>query len=833
MLAHPVRWLCPVNPSSVLHFDRYELQIDERRLLCDCEPVPLGARAFDLLVALTARAGQLVTKDELLDAVWPGLVVGENNIAAQVVALRRALHSELIVTVPGRGYRFTGRPRTGGAASANLPAPTASQASPMTARTAPRLFGREADLQRLKSMLQLPGCVTLIGPGGVGKTVLAMCAVHDQAVHWIDLAPLVDGSQVLAAVQRAVGQPDADPPAVAGAAPLVVLDNAEHVIDAVAALVPRLLAATPALRLLVTSQAPLTISGERVDRLEPLALPAPDLPDAEALATAAPALFIERARAANSRWQLAADGAPQLRALCAELDGLPLALEMAAARVPALGLAGVRLAIAERFSLLRKTERDAPARQRTLLATLQWSHALLDPHEQRLLRTLGVFAGGFTLDLAATVATPDGSDRWDTIDRLAVLVDRSLVALDGQDPPRYRLLDTTRQFALDRLAETGEAAAVHQRHALALDELFAAAVPTSTHRPDPAKRALAQAELDNVRAAARWAVAHDAACALRLSAAASASFDYTWRADTLELLAACEPLVDQVPDLRLRARWWTEFAQQSLFANSSRAPEVAQRAVAASRAANDDWMLLWSLIALVRGSRSPDAQSAAALHEMQALLETNPGWRVQARIVALGTLAFACQVAGDLPAALAHREAELALAERAGITGHIGVAVDNLATVLRMLGRYDEALRRLESWLAQESEQGSFSAIYARGSVLRVMVEQGRLRDVFMRLPALLNDAQRIGLTVSADLAAWVLARAGRHRDCACFVGHLLQRRSKQPLRVADTGDDLALAESLARAALGDADYYALAAQGGRLDERNALALLDLQSQAG
>lgn len=824
----------PLGP--VLRFDRFELQIDQRLLLRDGQPVQLGARAFDMLVALTARAGRLVTKDELLDAVWPGLVVEENNVAAQIVALRRALHGELIVTVPGRGYQFVAQPQ---AASA-LPAATSRLALPGSAGPGggTALFGRESDLQRLQGLLASPGCVTLVGPGGVGKTSLAqaLCARDPGQTHWIDLAAIDSGEQILPALRRVVGQSSGEGDTLAtlgaalGASPLLVLDNAEHLVDAVAALAPRLLAAVPTLRLLVTSQAPLAIAGERVDRLDPLALPPGDMADAPALDTAAVAFFLHRVRAAHARWQLPAAAVAQVRQLCADLDGLPLALEMAAARVPALGLAGVHAALGERFALLRKSQRDAPARHRTLLATLQWSYGLLAPEEQRLLRLLGVFVGGFTAHLAADVAGAGDHDeeRWATIDRLALLVDRSLVALDGRDPPRYHLLESTRAYALARLAEAGEEHEARARHAASLDALFAAAQDTETDVAEPSRRALALAKMDNVRAAIGWALRHDAPRAVLLSANVAALARYgAWRADIVQWMSACEPLLARGMDAGLLARWWVQFAQQCLFARNPRAPDVARHAVALCREGGDEWQRLWALITLVRSKAQADAELASTVAQMQALLDQHPGWRAQARVVALGSLAVASELAGDHEAALGHRLAELALVQQAGLVAYLGVAVNNVANALHLLGCDAEAMERLQAYLAHEPQPDGYNAVYARSTALRILFAQGRFEQALAQAPALLAAARRLGLHWIPEVVALGLVRAGRHHDAALFIGHLRGALAALGIQEPDTAvDDMTQAMAMASAALGEATFESLLARGRHLDDAEVAGLI-------
>lgn len=822
-----------MNLGSVFRFDRFELQTTQRLLLRDGQPVQLGARAFDMLVALTERAGRLVTKDELLDVVWPGLVVEENNVAAQIVALRRALHSELIVTVPGRGYRFAAQPTA-------VEAPQVRAARPLSDATGhPQsmpLFGRESDLRRLQGLVARPGCVTLVGPGGVGKTSLAhtLCAGDPGPVHWIDLAAVESGDQLIPALQRLVGQPAGEGDVLAalgnalGGSPLLVLDNAEHMVDAVAALVPRLLVVARALRLLVTSQAPLAITGEQVDRLDPLALPTDDMADAQALDTASVTFFLHRVRMTHSRWQHPMDATPRIRQLCADLDGLPLALEMAAARVPTLGLAGVHEALGERFALLRKTQRDTPARHRTLLATLQWSYALLAPEEQRLLRFLGVFVGGFTAAMAAEVASGVEGDRWETIDRLATLVERSLVALDDQDPPRYRLLESTRAFALAQLAGEGEEHEARSRHAAVLDRLFGEAEDTEFISADAPARARALAEMGNVRSAIVWSLQHDAPRAVRLNVNAAALTRYSaWRSDAVRWMSECEPLLDQHVDAALQLRWWVQYAQQCLFGRSARVHVVARRAVALSRAAANEWHLLWALITLVRSKSQVDSELTSAAAEMQALLNKHPGWRVQAHIATLGSLAIACELAGDHEATLRHRLAELALVQQSGLAEHLGVATNNVANALHLLGRNAEALDRLEAYLAHEPEPDGYNAVYARSTLLRIQFALGQYECALAQVPGMLTAARRLGLHWLPEVVAVGLARAGRHRDAALFIGHLRQSLAAFGMQEPDTAvDDMTQATAMASAALGPDVFESLREQGRYLDDAGVARLI-------
>jgi len=454
-------------------FDRCELHPAERRLLVDGQTAALGGRAFDVLMALVERRGRVVAKDELLDAAWPGMVVEENNLAVQISTLRKLLGGAVIATVAGRGYQFTGELQP---LEPMPPAPAASGAAPAPTT---RLIGREAELETLAALLRAHRLVTLVGPGGIGKTRLALgwCEgpARGERVVWVDLSGLSDVALLPATVLVAIGG------TAAGAAPLaalreavaplaltLVLDNAEPVAAEVAALAHALLDAAPGLKLLVTSQVPLRLPAEQVYRLGTLALPEGRVTPDQALRHGAVALFVERARAADPLFELAPGNVTSVVEICRRLDGLPLALELAAARVPSLGVTALAAALDERLRMLGDAQRSAPARQRTLRAALEWSHGLLDLRAQRVFSRLGVFAGGFTLAAAQAVVSDDDPSRaldgWAVMATIGRLVEDSLVTRDAGEPPRYGLLESARLFALEQLERSGEAAAVRARH---------------------------------------------------------------------------------------------------------------------------------------------------------------------------------------------------------------------------------------------------------------------------------------------------------------------------------------------------------------------------------
>lgn len=808
--------------AESIRFSHFELQPRERRLLVRGEPAALGARAFDVLLALVERAGSLVTKNELLERVWAGLVVEEANLTVQVSGLRKVLGSELIATIPGRGYRFTGQlvPATGATAAPVAAPPT----PPVRPVAAPALVGRAAELERIAAALAQPGCVTLVGPAGVGKTSLARAAAAawPGGALWVYLAPLTEGAQVLEAMARALGQPTPEAaPALLPAlgARLLVLDNAEHLIDAVATVVASLLAADPGLALLVTCQLPLSVPGERVQRVEPLALG--DGGEGGALA-----LFIERARAADHRFVAGAAQLPLLRAICRQLDGLPLAIEMAAARVPALGLQGLHDALQQRFAVLTRGARTAAERHRTLHAALDWSYALLQPEEQRVFRALGVFAGGFTLELAVSLAQDQALDRWALIDTLASLVDRSLVVADGADMPRYRLLETMRAYALSRLEAAGEAEAVRGRHAEALAALYEAAAGPAASEAD---RSAALAEHDNVRQALVWARQQRPALAVALGprVAALATFQ-SWRNEAAAWLEELWPALDspEVGDAA-RAAWWHQHARQLMFGRRAGTREAAQRARTLYVALGDAEGAFHAGLLVVRASRDADAELAAHCTELQREHDANPAWQPRSTLLLHGALAVACRLAGDHARRLDHRLAELAAARQLGSPAAVNSAEANVITALQFLGRDEEALVRCDAMLRRLEGCDNLHVAYAVSNRVASLVQMGRHDDVRADAPRALSVMRRYDVPFIAEHWAMMLAREGRHEAAAYICGYAMRRYEECGMVPdAENSGYRTELEAAVTAALGERAWPRALAHGRSLDEAGVLVCL-------
>ena len=513
----------PGPADSAIAFGPFRLHPDRHLLLKNDRLVLIGARALEILIALVEQAGELVTKDQLVARAWPNLIVEESNLRAQIAVLRKVLHGDrpevhYIAAVPGRGYRFVATILRSGSSRADVRTERRNNNLPVRLT---QLIGRAEIISVLGSRLQRRRFVTIVGPGGIGKTTVAVAvgaepsASDEDGVWLFDLAPLADPGLVPSALASMLGlRLTSHSPTeelidlLRDKRMLLIFDNCEGVVEAAADLAEKILKNAPDVRILATSREPLRAEGESVHRLSPLEIPpaVAGLTAASALSFPAVELFVERIAANVDGFRLYDADAPLVADICRRLDGIPLAIELAAGRVDAFGVRGVAQGLDDRFRLLSGGRRTALPRHQALRATLDWSYELLPDVERTLLRRLGAFVDGFTLNSARAVAMDFEIQDLVIADLLANLIAKSLVSEEiEKSVARYRLLDTTRAYTLVKLAESGESGSISQRHAEYYRGVFETALSEWETRPSAEWLTSYGREIANMRTALDWA----------------------------------------------------------------------------------------------------------------------------------------------------------------------------------------------------------------------------------------------------------------------------------------------------------------------------------------
>lgn len=833
----------PQASAAALHFGPFTLDRAAGQLRRDGEPVALRPKAFDLLLALASRPGALVSKDELLDTVWGRRFISEGVIKTVVGELRTALGDDpkqprWIETVARRGYRFAATAAVAPAAELVATADTPDQprirphtqphTRPATGNLPAALtptLGREQELAALTSLLALHRLLTLAGPSGIGKTQLALALAAAQCPAWpdgvwlVELAPLAaettNAATLLALLAQALklGSASASSSAALASALqplalLLVLDNAEHLLDTLAPLLAQLLAQAPQLHVVLTSQEPLRIPGEQVFRLAPLAVPlATDDNDAALLmASGAVQLFVNRVAGCLPGFALAPQQQQAVAQICRALDGLPLALELAAARVPLLGVHGIAALLLgndddPRLQLLTQGARTASSRQRTLRDALQWSHELLDERQRRVFRRLGVFRGGFTLAAAQTVCSDPTLDAWAVLDAVQALAEKSLVTTPAQPgaTPRFKLLESLRSFALERLADAGETDAIRRRHLAATLSYWTRADLRGLSDPVLAWLTEHAPEIDNLRAALRHAshpgsvsvndgtgdsphdteqaVAADDALALFVASS------LLWcRADiAAEGRAWCEALrlqAERTDNPVLRRGFDLSLAVLSLYGG---AYPPADGAAAAVRAADGfeqagDRVRGYYALNLVYQLRlraaHPDPQ-AGVLARMQQLEQ--PGWSVLLMRYRRLVVGYEHRLAGRSNDYLAYCRTELALCRQHGAVSEGWNAAQGLMLAEQDIGNSAAALAVAEQALAEVRAAGRMRQHAALLALWATMLaESGDTQAARRALAEALPTLRSLSTAWMVDLAlAWLAHQEQRDPAAAQLIGWL------------------------------------------------------------
>ena len=815
------------QPDHFYEFGAFRVDVTERLLLRDGEPVPLPPKVFDTLLVLVENNGHLVERDVLMKLVWPDTFVEDANLTVNVSALRKLLGEGsadgcYIETVPRRGYRFSGRvrevreedghpcaasnlieqeagggrdgidrtfqrkatdtgshadtpteSRDGAGFSPNTPPPkvTSSRANNLPIQPTP-FIGREAEASAVDKLLRQPEVrlLTLTGPGGAGKTRLglqvaaAMIDEFESGICFVSLAVIRDPGLVVSAIAKALGISESgDRPLTDSLKDslrekqiLLLLDNFEQVISA-ALLVSELLGSCPRLKVLVTSRAVLHLRGEHEFAVPPLELPDPKRPSSvEALLQyASVALFIQRALEVKPDFVMSDETSNAVAEICIRLDGLPLAIELAAARVKLLPPQGMLARFGSRLKLLTGGARDLPARQHTMQETIAWSYDLLEDGEKRLFRRLAVFVGGFTLEAAEAVSNATGDLGKDALDVIASLMDKSLLYQKDQagSEARFVMLETIREYALECLTENAEAEALQRRHADFFLSLAEGAELELTGPRQAAWLERLEREHNNLRAALHWSKkSGEIEIGLRMAGSLFRFWGVHGHLSegrkVLETLLALTGHSDVPVPVRakaIRAQGFLAGAQ----GDYTKACSFHEKSLALYRQLGDKRGIALSLnsLATVAYYQTNYERMEMLVGESLALFrELGDKWGIAASLNNLGALAYS---RGDYERMKSLYEESLALRQELGDEQGIAVSIYNLGNVAQRQGDYKQAGKLFEESLIQFRELGDKWGV---ADSLEQLAEVACSRGQLQRAAQLFGAAEAMREAIDASL---------------------------------------------------------------------------------
>ncbi len=670
-----------------------------RMLKMGDEAVKLGSRAFDILLALAETPGEIVSHRELLAKVWPNVYVEDVSLRVHMAALRKVLEDRdkgqaYLTSVPGRGYKLIA-PTSKQAVPSVREGHQPPQSAPRLPRAVQNMVGREDEVRAISANLLAQRFVNIVGPGGVGKTTVALSVAHalrsafDGAVHFVDFSPVGEPHLLAAAIATAVGLTADLPDLVAGIAKhlrgrrlLLVLDGCEHLISETAAIAQQLFAELHDLHILCTSREALRAGGEHIHFLPALLCPPDDaeLDPADALNYPSVQLFAKRmVGAGRDSSDLSRDEARTVGEICRKLGGIALAIELAASHAAVYGVEDTAAMLDTKFALLWPGRRTAPPRHQTLGATLDWSFNLLSGTERAVLLRLSVFPGGFAPDAARYVAHASTFES-EAFEAVNGLIAKSLVVLEPTETAnRYRLLDTTRAYARTKLEDSGDSTAVYGQYACYVREMLRAATDARSDL-----RAPSDGDIDDVRAALRWAFGPGGDVSLGIDIAACAAPWWLGRAllsecrDWLAKAAAAAGIMAPQQELRLQIAHAAAELFSRGFTNETQA--TWQRTLERARAIEDvpaqfqSHLVLW-------GSRKRAAQYQEALDTAQECAD---------------------------------------LAKATADPGGLAMGEWMLGRSLHHVGRFDESRLRLGRYFSLETESAYLASIRATGYDRRV-----------------------------------------------------------------------------------------------------------------
>jgi len=782
--------------QHLYEFGPFRLRTAERTLLRDGHPVPLPPKVFDTLLILVQRSGRVVEKDDLMQKLWPDTFVEESNLTQNVFNLRRLLgeaHDEhpYIETVPKRGYRFIADVRELELEPADLiiEEEGADFVLPSGVNKLPgqltSLVGRKAELAEIGRLLQQSDLrlLTLTGAGGSGKTRLCLEVAADlfedfaDGVFFVPLAPITEPDLVVSAIAQTLGIKEATGTPLTEAVKrhlrdkqmLLLLDNFEQLLVA-APLVTELLAACHQLKVIATSRAVLHLRGEHEFPVQPLALPdnAP-AQSIEALSQCeAITLFIERAHAVKPDFEINSENVRVVADICIRLDGLPLAIELAAARIKLLSPQAMLARLEHRLKLLVGGARDLPARQQTMRDTIAWSYDLLDEEGKRLFRRLAVFVGGLTLEAAEALCNPAGEPKIDILEILASLIDKSLLSqkeqADGE--PRFMMLETFREYGLEQLEAGVETSAVRRHHAGFFLDLIERAEPKLSGVDQEVWLARLETEHDNLRAALRWAKENGE---IEVGSRMAGALGRFW----------------------LRRGYYSEgrerLAEFLFFAGTSAGKEMRTKLLnsagilaqnqgdyAAARSFFEESLAIWRETENKEGIaasltnlgwvawRQSDYPSARSLSEEGLALHRELGNK-QGIAHSLNNLGFVAHHQGNYDAARSFHEESLCLGRELEDKRGIAFAQTNLGWAMQRQGLYEPARALLEEATDLFKQLGDKQLLaFSCYRLAEVLYDQGNSRRATALLEESVTTCREIGAKYSLAVALCILGNVTR-----------------------------------------------------------------------